>query len=135
MVLANNCCGLQLPGVSIDIKAYCTYFYFAYDGSSLIPCMVLKSWIFTELTQSMKRPKLFWVSAAAPLTSVILSTLLVFCLKLKSHKISVVRIHMLSLLPSMQTTNSHSFRVAPLNLISFRSTDWLPAKGFESTFS
>ncbi|KAB5563936.1 hypothetical protein DKX38_003990 [Salix brachista] len=80
----------ELPGVSIDIKAYCTYFYFAYDGSSLIPCMVLKSWIFTELTQSMKRPKLFWVSAAAPLTSVILSTLLVFCLKLKSHKISVI---------------------------------------------
>ncbi|KAJ6348169.1 hypothetical protein OIU76_004610 [Salix suchowensis] len=45
--------------------------------------------LLTSRHISMKRPKLFWVSAAAPLTSVILSTLLVFCLKLKSHKISV----------------------------------------------
>ncbi|KAJ6706340.1 SULFATE TRANSPORTER [Salix purpurea] len=46
--------------------------------------------LLTSRHISMKRPKLFWVSAAAPLTSVILSTLLVFCLKLKSHKISVI---------------------------------------------
>ncbi|TXG69111.1 hypothetical protein EZV62_004046 [Acer yangbiense] len=39
---------------------------------------------------SMKKPKLFWVSAAAPLTSVILSTLLVFCIKSKAHGISVI---------------------------------------------
>ncbi|KAJ7011746.1 hypothetical protein NC653_001987 [Populus alba x Populus x berolinensis] len=39
---------------------------------------------------SMKRAKLFWVSAAAPLTSVILSTLLVFCLRSKTHNISFI---------------------------------------------
>lgn len=39
---------------------------------------------------SMRKPKLFWVSAAAPLTSVILSTLIVFCLKSKVHGISII---------------------------------------------
>ncbi|XP_058004878.1 probable sulfate transporter 3.4 [Hevea brasiliensis] len=39
---------------------------------------------------SMKKPKLFWVSAAAPLTSVIVSTLLVFCLKSKIHRVSII---------------------------------------------
>ncbi|XP_050232326.1 probable sulfate transporter 3.4 [Mercurialis annua] len=39
---------------------------------------------------SMKKPKLFWVSAAAPLTSVILSTLLVFALKSKIHGVSII---------------------------------------------
>ncbi|XP_044495200.1 probable sulfate transporter 3.4 isoform X2 [Mangifera indica] len=39
---------------------------------------------------SMTKPKLFWVSAAAPLTSVILSTLLVFCIKSKAHRISII---------------------------------------------
>ena len=40
--------------------------------------------------QSMKRPKLFWVSAGAPLVSVIVSTLLVFASKANNHGISVV---------------------------------------------
>ncbi|XVF86585.1 hypothetical protein PTKIN_Ptkin18bG0053800 [Pterospermum kingtungense] len=39
---------------------------------------------------SIKKPKLFWVSAAAPLTSVILSTLFVFCIKSKAHGISII---------------------------------------------
>ncbi|KAK7389541.1 hypothetical protein VNO78_24676 [Psophocarpus tetragonolobus] len=39
---------------------------------------------------SMKKPKLFWVSAAAPLTSVILSTILVFFLRNKTHKIAII---------------------------------------------
>ncbi|CAN1317409.1 Probable sulfate transporter 3.4 [Linum perenne] len=39
---------------------------------------------------SMKKPKLFWVSAAAPLTSVLISTILVFCLKSKLHGVSVI---------------------------------------------
>ncbi|KAJ1404093.1 sulfate anion transporter, conserved site [Sesbania bispinosa] len=39
---------------------------------------------------SLKKPKLFWVSAAAPLTSVILSTLLVFLLKNKAHNIAII---------------------------------------------
>ena len=40
--------------------------------------------------QSMKRPKLFWVSAGAPLVSVIVSKLLVFASKANNHGISVV---------------------------------------------
>ncbi|KAL9242375.1 hypothetical protein vseg_016382 [Gypsophila vaccaria] len=39
---------------------------------------------------SIKKPKLFWISAAAPLTSVIISTLLVFCLKSTNVNISKV---------------------------------------------
>ncbi|XP_022992190.1 probable sulfate transporter 3.4 [Cucurbita maxima] len=39
---------------------------------------------------SIKKPKLFWISAAAPLTSVILSTLLVFLLREKAPGISVI---------------------------------------------
>ncbi|XP_021741553.1 probable sulfate transporter 3.4 [Chenopodium quinoa] len=36
---------------------------------------------------STKKPRLFWISAAAPLASVILSTLIVFCLKSNADKI------------------------------------------------
>ncbi|GLU14551.1 hypothetical protein SLE2022_311120 [Rubroshorea leprosula] len=39
---------------------------------------------------SMRKPKLFWVSAATPLASVILSTLLVFCIKSKARGISFI---------------------------------------------
>ncbi|KAK7271897.1 hypothetical protein RJT34_28157 [Clitoria ternatea] len=39
---------------------------------------------------SLKKPKLFWVSAAAPLTSVILSTILIFLLRNKTHEIAVI---------------------------------------------
>ncbi|KAL4626238.1 hypothetical protein ACB092_05G081600 [Castanea dentata] len=39
---------------------------------------------------SNRNPKLFWVSAAAPLTSVILSTLIVFLLKSKVHGIPII---------------------------------------------
>lgn len=40
--------------------------------------------------QSMKKPKLFWVSAGAPLLSVVVSTLIVFVLRADRHGISVV---------------------------------------------
>ncbi|KAF2323317.1 hypothetical protein GH714_034599 [Hevea brasiliensis] len=46
--------------------------------------------VFNNRDESMKKPKLFWVSAAAPLTSVIVSTLLVFCLKSKIHRVSII---------------------------------------------
>ncbi|KAK8567561.1 hypothetical protein V6N12_006142 [Hibiscus sabdariffa] len=39
---------------------------------------------------SIKKPKLFWVSAGAPLVSVILSTLLVFAFKAQHHGISII---------------------------------------------
>ncbi|KAH9794718.1 putative sulfate transporter 3.3 [Citrus sinensis] len=48
--------------------------------------------VFLLLTRHVgtKRPKLFWVSAGAPLVSVILSTLLVFAFKAQHHGISVI---------------------------------------------
>ncbi|KAJ4709730.1 Sulfate transporter 3.3 like [Melia azedarach] len=48
--------------------------------------------VFLLLTRhvGMKRPKLFWVSAGAPLASVIISTLLVFAFKAQHHGISVI---------------------------------------------
>ncbi|XP_002528191.2 probable sulfate transporter 3.4 [Ricinus communis] len=51
-------------------------------------CFLL--FLLTTRHISMKNPKLFWVSAAAPLTSVIVSTLLVFCLKSKIQGISII---------------------------------------------
>ncbi|XP_027344642.1 probable sulfate transporter 3.4 [Abrus precatorius] len=39
---------------------------------------------------SLRKPKLFWISAAAPLTSVVLSTILVFILRNKTHKIAII---------------------------------------------
>ncbi|KAH0990970.1 hypothetical protein GBA52_002453 [Prunus armeniaca] len=39
---------------------------------------------------SMRKPKLFWVSAGAPLASVILSTVIVFAFKANRHGISVI---------------------------------------------
>ncbi|RVW47596.1 putative sulfate transporter 3.4 [Vitis vinifera] len=46
--------------------------------------------LLTARLTSLKRPKLFWISAAAPLTSVILSTLLVYLLKSELHGVSVI---------------------------------------------
>uniref|UniRef100_A0A803LEL9 STAS domain-containing protein n=1 Tax=Chenopodium quinoa TaxID=63459 RepID=A0A803LEL9_CHEQI len=40
--------------------------------------------------ESAKRPKLFWLSAAAPLTSVILSTIIVFAIKPKPQRIPII---------------------------------------------
>ncbi|KAL1321261.1 hypothetical protein AAHE18_14G115700 [Arachis hypogaea] len=39
---------------------------------------------------SIRKPKLFWVSAGAPLVSVIISTILVFAIKGQNHGISVI---------------------------------------------
>ncbi|XP_075082926.1 putative sulfate transporter 3.3 isoform X1 [Nicotiana tabacum] len=48
--------------------------------------------VFLLLTRhiSIRKPKLFWISAGAPLLSVIISTLLVFALKAQKHGISVI---------------------------------------------
>ncbi|XP_057969152.1 probable sulfate transporter 3.4 [Malania oleifera] len=46
--------------------------------------------LLTARKISMRNPRLFWISAATPLTSVILSTLLVFFLKSKVHRISTI---------------------------------------------
>ncbi|GER44991.1 sulfate transporter [Striga asiatica] len=39
---------------------------------------------------SIRKPKLFWISAAAPLASVVLSTILVVCFKSKLHMIQTI---------------------------------------------
>ncbi|KAK6134206.1 hypothetical protein DH2020_032062 [Rehmannia glutinosa] len=52
----------------------------------IVPVM---SSVFHNTHESMRKPKLFWVSAGAPLLSVILSTLLVFAFKAQNHGISV----------------------------------------------
>ncbi|THF94855.1 hypothetical protein TEA_007064 [Camellia sinensis var. sinensis] len=46
--------------------------------------------VFKNKNESMKKPKLFWISAAAPLTSVLLSTLIVFLLQSKTQGISII---------------------------------------------
>ncbi|XP_058780522.1 probable sulfate transporter 3.4 [Vicia villosa] len=48
------------------------------------------AFLLTTRHISLRKPKLFWASAAAPLTSVILSTILVFLLRNKTHQISVI---------------------------------------------
>ncbi|GAV72677.1 Sulfate_transp domain-containing protein/STAS domain-containing protein/Sulfate_tra_GLY domain-containing protein [Cephalotus follicularis] len=48
------------------------------------------SFLLTTRHISMRKPKLFWVSAVAPLSSVIISTLLVFCIKSKAHGIATI---------------------------------------------
>ncbi|EHA8587414.1 Anti-sigma factor antagonist domain of sulfate transporter91 [Cocos nucifera] len=53
----------------------------------LVPVM---SSVFHNTDESTRRPKLFWVSAGAPLTSVVLSTLLVFVFKAQNHGISII---------------------------------------------
>eukprot|EP00268_Persea_americana_P049991 TRINITY_DN5403_c0_g1_i4.p1 TRINITY_DN5403_c0_g1~~TRINITY_DN5403_c0_g1_i4.p1 ORF type:complete len:634 (+),score=107.47 TRINITY_DN5403_c0_g1_i4:242-2143(+) len=59
---------------------------------------------------SLKRPKLFWVSAAAPLVSVLLSTLLVFTFKAQNHGISIIG--------KLQ----HGLNPPSLNMLRFHST-------------
>ncbi|KAK4791273.1 hypothetical protein SAY86_031686 [Trapa natans] len=39
---------------------------------------------------SIRRPKLFWISAAAPLTSVLISTAIVYLLRSKAHEIQII---------------------------------------------
>ncbi|MQL74246.1 hypothetical protein Taro_006596 [Colocasia esculenta] len=46
--------------------------------------------VFKHKTESLRRPKLFWVSAAAPLASVILSTLVVYIFKAQKHGVQTI---------------------------------------------
>ncbi|KAL2518835.1 putative sulfate transporter 3.3 [Abeliophyllum distichum] len=61
----------NLGNAEIDIKPYIDCLRMGFQGS-------------------MRKPKLFWVSAGAPLLSVMLSTLLVFAFKAQNHGISVI---------------------------------------------
>ncbi|PHT33325.1 putative sulfate transporter 3.4 [Capsicum baccatum] len=46
--------------------------------------------VFHTTNEGMRKPKLFWVSAGAPLLSVIISTLVVFAIKGQNHGISII---------------------------------------------
>ncbi|PKA46797.1 putative sulfate transporter 3.4 [Apostasia shenzhenica] len=46
--------------------------------------------VFKNREEGLRRPKLFWVSAAAPLTSVILSTVIVFSFKAQNQGINTI---------------------------------------------
>lgn len=87
--------------------------------------------------QSMKRPKLFWVSAGAPLVSVIVSTLLVFASKANNHGISVVSSCMNYEYP--QTEKVRNYLVKCFTIITkvfnwFCLADWKITRRIEPTF-
>lgn len=63
--------------------------------------------------QSMKKPNLFWVSAGAPLASVIISTLLVFAFKAQHHGISIV-----SFLIGLSLSGNYHMQLSILILLS-----------------
>ncbi|KAJ6342607.1 hypothetical protein OIU78_010528 [Salix suchowensis] len=66
------------------------YYNFLWSWQTIVMGFSFLVFMLTTRHISMKRAKLFWLSAAAPLTSVILSTLLVFCLRSKTHEISFI---------------------------------------------
>lgn len=79
--------------------------------------------------QGMRKPKLFWVSAAAPLVSVILSTLLVTLFRSKLHSIATVRLiaqDYYRLRCFIDTLNCKFYQI-------FCFLDWSFGKRFEST--
>ncbi|RDX63398.1 putative sulfate transporter 3.3, partial [Mucuna pruriens] len=55
-----------------------------------IGSIVLTNSYGNKCMQSIRKPKLFWVSAGAPLMSVIISTILAFAIKAENHGISVI---------------------------------------------
>lgn len=60
--------------------------------------------------QSKRKPKFFWISAMAPLTSVILGSLLVYLTHAEKHGVEVVRtpIHAISLSFSLSQAKKHT---------------------------
>ncbi|EHA8589027.1 putative sulfate transporter 3.3 [Cocos nucifera] len=59
------------------------------DTSGMDTLSELKKTLHKRSIESLSRPKLFWVSAAAPLASVILSTIISFAIKAQDHGISI----------------------------------------------
>ncbi|KAL6192677.1 hypothetical protein ACLB2K_033763 [Fragaria x ananassa] len=78
VVMANYTHGLLLPCPATALQTHC------WTLTNLFGVVCLDN------VQSMKKPKMFWVSAGAPLVSVILSTLIVFAVKANNHGISVI---------------------------------------------
>ncbi|KAM6585834.1 hypothetical protein CsatB_012836 [Cannabis sativa] len=77
---------MQLPAVMSSVFSHTD----EWSWQTIVMGFSFLLFMLTTRHISMKWPKLFWLSAAAPLTSVILSTLLVFLLKSKSPHISFI---------------------------------------------
>lgn len=98
VVLANHSYGHLFPRVPANNKANRMYLFGLCTEKENIPTF----WILTLLNllfwfQSTRNPKFFWLSAASPLASVVLSTLVVACLKSKAHGIQTVsKMHQLN---------------------------------------
>ncbi|KAK3410973.1 hypothetical protein EUGRSUZ_J02996 [Eucalyptus grandis] len=61
-----------------------------WSWQSFVMGVIFLIFLLTTRHISIRRPKLFWISAAAPLTSVVLSTTLVFLLRSKAHGITII---------------------------------------------
>ncbi|PQQ07878.1 hypothetical protein Pyn_07961 [Prunus yedoensis var. nudiflora] len=61
-----------------------------WSWQTIVMGVIFLVFLFTTRHISKTKPKLFWVAAAAPLTSVIISTVLVFFLSSKNPHISVI---------------------------------------------
>ncbi|XP_073140184.1 probable sulfate transporter 3.4 [Henckelia pumila] len=61
-----------------------------WSWQTIVMAMAFLVLLLTARQISMRKPKLFWISAAAPLASVILSTILVVCLKSKAPQIKTI---------------------------------------------
>ncbi|CAI0543200.1 unnamed protein product [Linum tenue] len=57
---------------------------------TVVICLSFLALLLVARQVSAKKPKLFWVSALAPLTSVIISTLVVFILRSKLQKVATI---------------------------------------------
>lgn len=80
-------------------------------------------WVYM-LMQSTKRPKLFWISAMAPLTSVILGSILVYFTHAEKHGVQVVTIS----LPTRRVCLSYQSFTFPFLLqvnFIFTTDNWL----------
>ncbi|CAN1215177.1 Probable sulfate transporter 3.4 [Linum perenne] len=61
-----------------------------WSWETVVICVSFLAILLTARHISAKRPKLFWVSALAPLTSVIISTLIMFLFKKNIHGVSTI---------------------------------------------
>ncbi|KAE9621334.1 putative SLC26A/SulP transporter [Lupinus albus] len=61
-----------------------------WSWQTIVLGLVFLAFLLTTRHISLRKPKLFWISAAAPLTSVILSTIIVFLMRNKVHNIAII---------------------------------------------
>ncbi|KAL0816807.1 hypothetical protein Bca101_073251 [Brassica carinata] len=100
--------GLLRLGFAIDFLSKATLVGFTAGAAVIVSLQQLKgllgivhftgkmqfvpvmSSVINTRSESMRKPKLFWISAASPLASVVISTLLVYVIRDKTHAISFI---------------------------------------------